>query len=58
MSRSPMPSSLFAELTPNSGTQERVVGQRAVKPAAAGVAKSREGRVSRGGKVHMKVIDL
>ena len=39
MSRSPMPSSLFAELTPNSGTQERVVGQRAVKPAAAGVAK-------------------
>ena len=34
-----MPSSLFFEVTPDSGTQERVLEQSWVKPAAAGVAK-------------------
>ena len=34
-----MPSRLFAEETPDCGTQARVVGQSEVNPAARGLAK-------------------
>ena len=51
-----MPSSLFAEVTPDSGTQERVVGQSSVNPAAAGVAKVVKVELRRRREIDVEVI--